>query len=339
MLQKNVFEQPDAFQYFFENHPDGICIVDVDGLILNVNASTLNMFGYTREEIIQTSLVQLWDWPGAKRSKFDANVEARFELAIQHKKGYLVYVRLTHVPLVSARQKIGSFITFTDITQQREQSKKLSDIQEMFLFISEKSQNIISSFSAEGIFTYISPTVKVLLGYTPEEVIGQPSTAFNHPDDNKKLLDYRNTLFIDQQTVRFTGRVRHKNGEYRWFETTVEFIRDQSGDIMQQICVGRDITDRKAAEETIAHLAYHDTLTDLPNRRLFERRVQHFLEEFKHELHGLLLLDLDGFKYVNDTFGHEIGDLLLIEVAKRLKHAVGDNGMVARWGGDEFTVI
>ncbi|QRG65892.1 PAS domain-containing protein [Brevibacillus choshinensis] len=102
------------------------------------------------------------------------------------------------------------------------------------MFISEKSQNIISSFSADGVFTYISPTVRTLLGYTPEEVIGKPAVAFNHPDDNKKLLESRSSVRIDQDTVRFTGRVRHKNGGYRWYETTVEFIRDRSGEIMQK---------------------------------------------------------------------------------------------------------
>ncbi len=335
MLHKNVLEQPGAFQNFFENHPDGICVVDVDGHLLHVNASALRMFGYTREELLQTSFVQLLDWSGGSGE----NGEARLELAIPHKRGFFVYVRVTCIPLVSGGQEIGRFITFEDISQQRQQSEFLSNIQEMFLFISEKSQNIISSFSADGVFTYISPTVRTLLGYTPEEVIGKPAVAFNHPDDNEKLLESRSSVRIDQDTVRFTGRVRHKNGGYRWYETTVEFIRDQSGEIMQKICVGRDITDRKEAEETIAHQAYHDSLTNLPNRRLLQSRITQLLEDDRHELHGLMLLDLDGFKCVNDTFGHDTGDLLLIEVAKRLTSAVEENGFVARWGGDEFTVI
>ncbi|WP_180960407.1 sensor domain-containing diguanylate cyclase [Neobacillus cucumis] len=217
--------------------------------------------------------------------------------------------------------------------------QEISDIQQMFSLISEKSLNIISSISAEGVFTYISPNVKALLGYTPEEVIGKPAASFNHPDTNKKFLEHRVSVFIDQDTVRFTGRVRHKNGEYRWYETTAQYIRGRSGEIVQTIGVGQDITERKEAEETIAYLAYHDSVTDLPNRRLFKRRLSQLLEESKNDLHGLMLLDLDGFKHVNDTFGHDIGDQLLIEAAKRLTFAVGDKGFVARWGGDEFTVF
>lgn len=339
MLQKDLIDQPGAFQYLFENHPDGICIVDTDGQFLYVNAAALMMFGYTQEEILHTSLDQLFYSSGVNGDNFSRNVKPQSTVAIPHKKGCLVYVRLTIIPLVRDGQETGSFIRFEDITQQMNQSKGLSDIQEMFSLISNKSQNIISSISAGGVFTYISPTVQALLGYTPEEVIGKPAASFNHPDTNKKLQEHRNSLFIDQDTVRFTGRIRHKNGEYRWYETTAEYIRDQSGKIIQTIGVGRDITDRQEAEETIAHLAYHDSLTDLPNRRLFMRRVRSLLEISKNEINALMLLDLDGFKYVNDTFGHDIGDLLLIEVAKRLTRAVGEKGFVARWGGDEFTVL
>lgn len=217
--------------------------------------------------------------------------------------------------------------------------KEISDIQQMFSLISEKSLNVISSISAGGVFTYISPNVVALLGYTPKEVIGKRATSFNHPETNKKFLEHRNSLSIDQDTVRFTSRIRHKSGEYRWFETTAQFIRNQSGDIIQTIGVGQDITERKETEKKIAYLAYHDSETELPNRRLFRQRLNLLLEESTDEMHGLMLLDLDGFKNVNDTFGHEIGDQLLVEAAKRLSSAVGNKGFVARWGGDEFTIL
>jgi len=339
VLQKNILEQPDALKCLFDNHPDGICILDGDGKFLYVNESIITMLGYTHDEILQTSLNHLLNSPRANKSNNLTNIKSSSKLAIHHKKGYLVYVRLTSIPLISDGLEFGSFIRFEDITQQVEQTKELFDIQEMFTLISEKSQNIISSISADGVFTYISPTVEALLGYTPEEVIGKPAAFFNDPDTNKKFVEHRNSLFIDQNTVRFTGRVRNKSGEYRWYETTAEYIRDETGNIIQTICVGRDVNDRKKAEETIAHLAYHDSLTNLPNRRFFKKHVTEKLEESKDELHSLMLLDLNGFKYVNDTFGHDIGDLLLLEVANRLKNVVADNDFVARWGGDEFTVL
>ncbi|WP_168123017.1 diguanylate cyclase [Paenibacillus sp. HB172176] len=213
------------------------------------------------------------------------------------------------------------------------------DVQEMFAFIAAHSQNIITCFTPDGKFMYISPSVKALLGYEPEEVIGKHTTDFNHPEDQKRLHEHRIALSKDQNTVRFTARVRHKNGEYRWYETTVEYIRDVDGKLLQSIGVGRDITIRKQAEETIAHLAYHDPLTDLPNRRLFIERAKTHLNDTHNGLSGLMLLDLDGFKAVNDSYGHETGDRLLKEAAGRLAAAAGDQGFAARWGGDEFTVL
>lgn len=332
MVHENLLEQPDLFQFLFDNHPDGICIVDTEGHFLYVNVTLLSMFGYTNEELSQASFDHLIH-------SSDCNNSGNFRPAIKHKKGYMVYIKLMSIPLVCNGKEMGNFIRIENITNRVGQNQELTDVQEMFALISEKSQNIISSISADGVFTYISPTVKELLGYNPEEVIGKPAASFNHPETIALLKKHRNSLFIDQNTVRFTGQVRHKNGEYRWYETTAQYIRDRSGEIVQTIGVGRDITDRKEAEEKVMHLAYHDSVTDLPNRLLFKREVSLSLEENSHEIHCLMLLDLDGFKFVNDTFGHDIGDELLIEVARRLTLAAGDKGIVARWGGDEFTIF
>lgn len=324
MPQKNALAQSDLFQQLFDHHSDGICIVDEAGRFLYANASLLAMLEYTREEILQITWGQLMAGEAGNRSI----------LPIQHKKGHFVHVKLASIPLEQ-----GSLFRIENMSRYREHRKELLDAQEMFSFLSEKSQNIISSISADGVFTYISPTVQALLGYTPAEVVGQSAASFNHPETNKKLREHRGSLFVDQNTVKFTGLVRHKNGGYRWYETTVEYIRDESGEIIQSIGVGWDITDRKEAEETILHLAFHDSLTDLPNRRLFIDKVNARLKGAAHELHALLLIDLDGFKAINDRFGHDRGDVVLIEVAHRLTTAIGDKESVARWGGDEFTII
>ncbi|MFD1676819.1 diguanylate cyclase domain-containing protein [Alicyclobacillus fodiniaquatilis] len=220
-----------------------------------------------------------------------------------------------------------------------QQGRELLDIDQMFTFISEQSENIISSYSADGVFTYISPNVTKLLGYTPDEVIGKPSSFFSHPEDTIELANFRKMLSLGQKTGRFTGRIRHNNGKYRWYETTAQYIRNESGEIIQSIWVGRDVTERIEAEKKIAHLAYHDPLTDLPNRRLFMNCVNDVIQQFRQHRHGLVLIDLDGFKHVNDNFGHEIGDLLLIEVAKRLIKVIGKRDVVSRLGGDEFTLL
>ncbi|WP_409295367.1 PAS domain S-box protein [Peribacillus sp. SCS-26] len=189
------------------------------------------------------------------------------------------------------------------------------NIQELFSFISEKSQNIISILSADGVFTYISPTVKNLLGYSADEVIGKPAASFNPPDTNRDWQDYRDSLFIDTNTFRFTGRVRHKNGDYRWYETTAEVIRDRSGNIIQTICVGRDITDRKQAEEELASLVKElsspvipifDGILVIPLIGKFTReRMSDLIHTaLTHASNGkadTLLLDVTGYTYEDDS--------------------------------------
>lgn len=124
MLQKNLLDQPGAFQLLFENHPDGICIVDIDGYIRYANATASTMFGYTEKEILQTSFDQLLHSYGGNCRNFDGSVKSQSKLALQHKKGYLVYVSLTSIPLVSEGKEMGSFIRLEDITKQVEQNKK-----------------------------------------------------------------------------------------------------------------------------------------------------------------------------------------------------------------------
>ncbi|WJH36473.1 sensor domain-containing diguanylate cyclase [Paenibacillus sp. CC-CFT747] len=333
MPDNDLHQRTELLTYAFDHHPDGMAIVDGDGYFIEVNASLVHMLGYTEEKLRQKTWEHLVSRPACS-----GGGSVKSEAAVLHQKGHLVHVRMTCLPYEGKGKERYKLLTLEEVTSPGQPEREGTSTQEMFTFLSEKSQNIISAYSPDRVFTYISPTVTDLLGYAPEEVVGQPAAAFNHPDDNIKLREHHQTVVLDQNTVRFTGRVRHKNGSYRWYETTVEYIRSVSGDILQVIGVGRDITERKEAEETIAHLAYHDMLTELPNRRLFKGRVSLLLKESKG-LHGLLVVDLNGFKDINDTFGHEMGDRLLVEVARRLAAAAGSDGLVARWGGDEFTVL
>jgi diguanylate cyclase (GGDEF)-like protein len=127
----------------------------------------------------------------------------------------------------------------------------------------------------------------------------------------------------------------------QWFELSVAVKPTQPGEEERFIAIARDVTESKNAEESIRHLAFHDSLTGLPNRRLLNDRLQQALSNSnRHSQHGaLMFLDLDQFKQLNDTHGHEVGDLLLEEVAKRLLQSVRAIDTVARLGGDEFVVL
>jgi diguanylate cyclase (GGDEF)-like protein len=134
---------------------------------------------------------------------------------------------------------------------------------------------------------------------------------------------------------------RRRNGELFFEEAHIAPVQDDAGNTVQYVAVKLDITERKRAEERLAHLAHHDALTNLPNRPLFQDRMQQALALARRERQrlALLYLDLDGFKTVNDRFGHAVGDLLLQEAARRISGCVRASDTVGRIGGDEFVVL
>ena len=153
-----------------------------------------------------------------------------------------------------------------------------------------------------------------------------------HADDTEVMLSRRH-IVIEERAVN--------NGQIYWVETCKTPIVDKHGKVLGTTGFAQDITARKAAEEQVKHLAHYDTLTNLPNRTLFNDRLRQALAIAKRDKvrMALMFIDLDEFKPVNDTYGHAVGDLLLKEVAVRIQDCLRESDTVARMGGDEFTVL
>ncbi|MFH5183596.1 diguanylate cyclase domain-containing protein [Paenibacillus sp. TAB 01] len=155
---------------------------------------------------------------------------------------------------------------------------------------------------------------------------------------NKVIQDQQGT---GEASPLLELRVRTKHSDYYDMETGINPIIDPSGIVSSLVLVMRNITERKRSERMIHHLAYHDTLTDLPNRRLFMDRLRkeiHQAKQLRLQL-AIMFLDLDRFKNINDSLGREAGDLILIEASQRISQCIRSNDMVARLGGDEFIVL
>jgi len=177
-----------------------------------------------------------------------------------------------------------------------------------------------------------------------------------HPDDRFKVLEASREARSTGVGRRLDYRIRHKDGTWRVLESIASTIRDAKGEVAKLVIVNRDITERKHAEEQLEHNSFHDALTGLPNRRLFLDRLQNlFLRAERNPEHtyALLLVDVDGFKNLNDTMGARVGDLLLAEIARRLSSCLRQDDTVARGasglqatepvlsrlGSDEFTIL
>ncbi|MCU0491755.1 MAG: EAL domain-containing protein [Chloroflexaceae bacterium] len=209
-----------------------------------------------------------------------------------------------------------------------------------YRMLTTHATDIISLHDPDGTCHYCSPAVQAILGYGPGEVTGTIPIDIIHPDDLPAAMG-RGKIH-DSGAITTTFRMRHKLGHYIWIETSARAVCDPvSGAISEIVAVTRDIDERKAYEARIEQLAYFDPLTTLANRRRFNDSVQRALLDVGRQQVSLALLylDLDRFKLVNDTLGHDAGDELLVMVANRLRSQLRSDDLLARLGGDEFAVL
>jgi len=191
--------------------------------------------------------------------------------------------------------------------------------------------------------TYVSPQIHDLLGIFPEEYIADPDLWAKqlHPDDKEQALQSYLQGRTSGEPFSFEYRLLARDGRVVWFRDSAVVVNDRAGVPAFVHGVMFDITDRKNAEEQVAFLAYHDNLTGLPNRTMFEELLELGMARARrHDLSvAVLCIDVDDFKLVNESLGYEAGDALLRAVAERLREATRETDLVARQGGDEFLLL
>lgn len=212
-----------------------------------------------------------------------------------------------------------------------------------FRLLAETSSDTIVRGNLDGVRLYISPSVRTLLGYEPEELIGHRAAELVHPDDAAPFGAMMQRVRAGDLDVGVTEmRQRHRDGAWVWMEASVRLTHDPvSGAPNGYVASVRGVAERKRTEARLEHLASHDSLTGLPNRTLLARRLDAAIAGARSggQPFALLCMDLDHFKPVNDTHGHQAGDAVLREVAVRLRAAIRPSDTAARLGGDEFAVI
>ena len=226
---------------------------------------------------------------------------------------------------------------------------------ELFQIVTENAADMIALVDVKGRRLYNSPSYKRILGYSPAELSETSAFEQIHPDDRFKVLEAAQEARSSGLGKRLEYRIRHKDGTWRVLESIASTIRNENGEVIKLVIVNRDITQRKQAEEQLEHNTFHDTLTGLPNRRLFLDRLEHLFLRSKRNAdyhYAVMFIDLDRFKTLNETMGHAVGDTLIVEMGRRLsaclRHidtkarpgstARSDNA-VCRFGGDEFAIL
>jgi diguanylate cyclase (GGDEF)-like protein/PAS domain S-box-containing protein len=201
----------------------------------------------------------------------------------------------------------------------------------------------IAGVGETGDWLYVSPQIERILGYTPKEWLSHsaPFSSFLHPADRERVLAEEAYSGATGEPLRSEFRMKARDGRAVWIRDEAHLVYDDAGRPLLWQGLMSDITDLKKAEEQVAFLAYHDKLTRLPNRAMFEELLDLALSRARRKglAVAVLFMDLDNFKLVNDSLGHDAGDELLQKMGARLREALRDTDVVARQGGDEFLIL
>jgi diguanylate cyclase (GGDEF)-like protein/PAS domain S-box-containing protein len=263
-----------------------------------------------------------------------------------HREGHVVWIDEESVPIRDGNEVPMYWLgMMRDVTEEETTRGQLHDARTKYGALVEQIPAIVYVDVADDRMTttYVSPQIETLVGYTAEEYVRDPGlwARMLHPDDRDLAVEtYLRGRELGEPFV-YEYRLVARDGRVLWFRDSAIVLPGVDGRPAQIQGVMLDITDRKAAEEQIAYLAYHDKLTGMPNRAMFDELLELSLARARRSGLGVAVIsvDLDEFKLVNDSLGHETGDELIKVLAARIRDATRDTDLVARPGGDEFLVL
>ncbi|GKU23696.1 sensor domain-containing diguanylate cyclase [Clostridium folliculivorans] len=306
--------------------------IDNNYITTFVSPNCFSLLGYTVQELLGKSISDILSKTPQNHKPF-----TNIKISAKTKTGPLIPIDLAGSPLLNENNEmIGFRFSLIDISQYVKFDESEKTLNKMF----ERSKDII--YRADLIpnfkFTYISPSIKEILGYTAEEHLINSNIPFEivHPDDYH-ILTKKLTNTIDF-TKPLAIRYKHRDGHYVWLDDYCIPIYDDNGTLIAIEGFSRNITDKKQLEEKLERLSYHDGLTGAYNKHYLEKEI-HILNTETDTSIGIIFCDLDNLKITNDSYGHALGDKLIERTFNILNEIFTKNSVIARAGGDEFIII
>lgn len=342
LIEAKLADSESRLRTIIENEPECIKIVDAKGRLVQMNPAGLAMIEADSEgQVVGRSVVdviapEFRDAYKELHQRVLAGESMQMEYEVIGLKGRRRWLETHAVPMTEANGNVVHLAVTRDISKRKEAEHQLRIAATVF----ETQQGMMVSDAHNNILAVNRAFVE-MTGYSADEVLGQNPRLLHSGRHNADF--YAGLWQSVADTGAWEGEIwnRRKNGEIYPEYLAITAVKDPNGIVTHYVGSHTDITLRKAAALEIERLAFYDPLTRLPNRRLLQERLKQALAASQRSGRkgALLFIDLDNFKTLNDTLGHDMGDLLLQQVAERLKEGVRENDTVARLGGDEFVVM
>ncbi|MGJ7910811.1 sensor domain-containing protein [Neobacillus sp. LXY-1] len=338
----------DIYKSLFEQNPDPSFAVDLNGHFILLNEATLDVTGYSRDELLQRSFLSILneDSISTAKSQLTESLNGQqksYQVSIRHKNKHLIELQIITIPIHFMNQLAG-IVGFAKEVTDNNKTKQHS------VFNQSSLQNIINSIDVclwsidiqSKQILHMSQACEKIYGYTPKDYLENPFLWKQniHPHD-QALVEKMDKLLLGGDSIKFEYRIIDSKGDMKWIhELTIPVIND-SGEVERVDGVTTDISQRKRAEEQLHFMAFYDSLTKLPNKRMLQSKLKDAIAKVKKTKKKIAVLhiDLDHFKLVNETLGFKNGDELIQTIAKRIRRGLSQSDFVSRHGADEFNVL
>ncbi|QIR15072.1 EAL domain-containing protein [Shewanella aestuarii] len=341
-IYQQLVESEARFSELFKYTPIAYLCLSPEGMFIDVNQQLCEMLGYSQEELLHQNFSDVWF--DETRTEYESIFKAfndvgqiNTELTLKKKDNKLIIVLLSgRIQKDTEDNLVKAHCVLADITEREKMAQEMR-----ISAIAFQSQNGMFVTDASGNILRVNDAFTLITGYTSDEVIGENPRILSSGIHDANFYD--SIWKSVNKTGSWQGEIwnKRKNGELYPEQLTITAVMNANETITHYVANLTDITNKKAAEAEIHSLAFYDPLTKLPNRSLFMERLTHAIDLIARTQNkgALFFLDIDHFKTLNDTLGHQFGDQLLQQVALRIKENLREHDTVSRFGGDEFVVL
>ena len=336
----------EQYRLLFQGNPHPMWIYDTDSLqFIAVNDAAIQQYGYDRSEFLKITLADLQ--PPEERTTARLREHQPPAMRLQSRNGDVLAVEVTayEVKLPGRHARLAMAV---DVNAARRTEDALRESERRFREMLDTIELLAILLDVVGTVTYCNPYLLRISGYAKQDIIGKNFFDLFVPEERRQQVSRGFLENIGRGIIgaHIEMEIIARGGERRIILWNNTVLRGPENSILGIASIGSDVTEQRQAESQLVHNAFHDALTALPNRALFLDRVAHALDRVRQDVRrgtpkpfAVLLLDIDHFKDVNDSLGHVAGDQLLLAMGERLAHCMRLADTVARFGGDEFTIL